>query len=100
MMQMETSRLNQIESRKDVIFDEMVQVIAHRNDLPMMAAGWNAVLQEMEMEVESLLMLSIPFYGRFSPELEVMIQMWRRLESEARALRSANDWQAAPPMAV
>ncbi len=100
MTQMETTRLTAIEAHKDVIFDEIVRQVAHRNDVPMMAAGWNSVLQEIELEVESLLMRPMPISGPQSPEIEAMVAMWRRLENEARAMRVSNDWQAAIPMAV
>jgi hypothetical protein len=99
MMRTEPSRLSYIESCKDVIFDEMVLRVAHQNNVPAMAAGWISVLAEIELEVESLLMRPM-MGGRPTPEIEGMILLWRRLEHEARALRVANDWQAALPMAV
>ena len=100
MMQTETSRLGYIESCKDIIFDEMVLRVAHQNGIPMIAAGWNSVLQQIELEVESLLMRPMSMSGQPTPEIEGMIMMWRKLENEARSLRAANDWQAALPMAV
>ena len=100
MTQLETMRLTDIEAHKDVIFDEMVRQVAHRNGVPMMATGWNGVLEEIELEVESLLMRPIQIGGPQSPELEAMVAMWRKLEREARAMRASNDWQAAIPMAV
>jgi hypothetical protein len=100
MMQKEPSRLSYIESCKDTIFDEMVLQVAHQNDVPLMAAGWDSVLSEIELEVESLLMRPVAISGPPTPEIEGMILMWRRLDNEARSLRAANDWQAALPMAV
>ncbi len=38
--------------------------------------------------------------GRQSPEIDGMIQMWRKLKDEARALRAVNNWRIAPQMAV
>ncbi len=100
MMQTETSRLSYIESCKDVIFDEMVLRVAHQNGVPLMAAGWDSVLAEIELEVESLLMRPMSMGGPPTPEIEGMVMMWRKLDNEVRALRAANDWQAALPMAV
>ena len=100
MMQMEPSRLNYITSCKDTIFDEMVLQVAHQNGVPLMAAGWDSVLSEIELEVESLLMRPMSLGGQPTPEIEDMILMWRKLDNEARSLRAANDWQAAIPMAV
>jgi hypothetical protein len=100
MMQTEPTRLSYIESCKNVIFDEMVLQVAHQNGVPIMAAGWNSVLAEIELEVESLLMRPMSMGGPPTPEIEGMIQLWRKLENEARSLRAANDWQAALPMAV
>jgi hypothetical protein len=100
MMRTEPSRLSYIDSCKDVIFDEMVLQVAHQNGVPLMAAGWNSVLQQIELEVESLLMRPMSLGGPPTPEIEGMIMMWRKLDNEARALRAANDWQAALPMAV
>jgi len=100
MMQKEPSRLSYIESCKDTIFDEMVLQVAHHNGVPLMAAGWDSVLSEIELEVESLLMRPFGMSGQPSPEIEGMILMWRKLDTEARSLRAANDWQAALPMAV
>ena len=100
MTQAESSRLSYIESCKDTIFDEMVRQVAHQHDVPLMAAGWDAVLSEIELEVESLLMRPMPITGQPTPEIEGMVQMWRKLDNEARSLRAANDWRAALPMAV
>jgi hypothetical protein len=100
MMQMETTRLTTIESHKNVIFDEIVRQVARKNDVPMMAAAWDSVLEEIELEVESLLMRPMPISGQPSPEIEAMIAMWRKLESEARALRAADDWRLPMPMVV
>ena len=100
MMHIEPSRLSQIESRKDVIFDEMIRQVAHQHHVPMMAASWDAVLEEIELEVESLLIRPASLSGRHSPEIDGMILMWRKLEAEARALRAVNDRQVALPMAV
>jgi hypothetical protein len=100
MMQTEPTRLSYIESCKNVIFDEMVLQVAHQNGVPIMAAGWSSVLAEIELEVESLLMRPMSMGGQPTPEIEGMIQLWRKLENEARSLRAANDWQAALPMAV
>jgi hypothetical protein len=100
MMLKEPSRLSHIESSKDAIFDEMLVQVAHQNGVPLMAAGWDSVLSEIELEVESLLMRPAAMSGRATPEIEGMILMWRKLDNEARSLRAANDWQAALPMAV
>lgn len=100
MMQMETTRLTSIESHKNVIFDEIVRQVARQNDVPMMAAGWDSVLEEIELEVESLLMRPMPFTGRPSPEVEAMVEMWRKLEREARALRALSGSDVSLPMAV
>ena len=100
MMRTEPTRLSYIDSCKDVIFDEMVLQVAHQNGVPLMAAGWNSVLQQIELEVESLLMRPMSMNGQPAPEIEGMAQMWRKLDTEARSLRAANDWQAALPMAV
>jgi hypothetical protein len=100
MMQTETSRLINIESRKNVIFDEIVRQVARQNDVPMMAAAWDSVLEEIELEVESLLMRPTPMTGQPTPEVEAMIAMWRMLENEARAIRAASDWKMGIPMAV
>ena len=100
MMRTEPSRLSYIESCKDTIFDEMVLQVAHQNGVPLMAAGWDSVLSQIELEVESLLMRPMSMGGPPTPEMEGMILMWRKLDTEARSLRAANDWQAALPMAV
>jgi hypothetical protein len=100
MMRTEPSRLSYIESCKDAIFDEMVLQVAHQNGVPLMAAGWESVLTEIELEVESLLMRQMSMSGQPTPEIEGMILMWRKLDNEARSLRAANDWQASLPMAV
>jgi len=100
MTRTEPSRLSYIKSCKDTIFDEMVLQVAHQNGVPLMAAGWNSVLAEIELEVESLLMRPVSMSGQPTPEIEGMILMWRKLDNEARSLRAANDWQAALPMAV
>ena len=100
MMQIEPYRLNYIKSCKDTIFDEMVLQVAHQNGVPLMAAGWDCVLAEIELEVESLLMRPVSMSGQPAPEIDGMILMWRKLDNEARSLRAANDWQAGLPMAV
>jgi hypothetical protein len=100
MMQKVPSRLSYIESCKDTIFDEMVLQVAHQHGVPLMAAGWDSVLAEIELEVESLLMRPFAMSGQPTPEIEGMILMWRKLDNEARSLRAAHDWQAALPMAV
>src|ERR1700749_3009843 len=100
MMQKEPSRLSYIESCKDTIFDEMVLQVAHQNGVPLMAAGWDTVLSEIELEVESLLMRPFGMSGQPTPEIEGMARMGRKLDNEARSPRAANDWQAALPMAV
>ena len=92
--------MSYIESCKDTIFDEMVLQVAHQHDVPLMAAGWDSVLAEIELEVESLLMRPMPVSGQPAPEIEGMIHMWRKLDNEARSLRAANDWQAVLPTAV
>jgi len=100
MMQKEPSRLSTIEASKDAIFDQMVLQVAHQHGVPLMAAGWDSVLAEIELEVESLLMRPFGMNGQPSPEIEGMILLWRKLDNEARSLRAANDWHAALPMAV
>ena len=100
MMQTEPSRLSYITSCKDTIFDEMVLQVAHQHGVPLMAAGWDSVLAEIELEVESLLMRPVSMSGQPPPEIEGMILMWRKLDNEARSLRAANDWRAALPTAV
>jgi hypothetical protein len=100
MTRLETTRLTAIEAHKDVIFDEIVRQVAHRNEVPIMAAGWNSVLQEIELEVESLLIRPMPISGPQSPEIDAMVAMWRKLENEARTVRVSNDWQVSMPMAV
>ena len=63
---MEPSRLSYIKSCKDTIFDEMVLQVAHQNGVPLMAAGWDSVLAEIELEVESLLMRPFGMSGKLS----------------------------------
>jgi hypothetical protein len=99
MTQMETILLNNIEFDKNVIFDEIVRQVARQHDVPLMAAAWDSVLEEIELEVESLLMRPT-LSGQPSAEVELMIAKWRKLENDARALRTANDWLMAIPMAV
>ncbi len=100
MTQTETSRMNEIESCKNVLFEEIVRQVAHQNNVPMMAATWDSVLEEIEYEVESLIIRPVPLNGMPSPEIEGMVRMWRKLEDEARLLRTANDWQVVLPMAM
>jgi hypothetical protein len=100
MMHAEPSRLTYIESCKDAIFDDIALRVAHQHGVPLVAAGWDSVSAEIELEVESLLMRPIAMSGPPAPEIEGMILMWRKLDNEARALRAANDWRAALPMAV
>jgi hypothetical protein len=100
MSPIETSRINEIESCKNILFAEIVRRVAQLNNVPMMAATWNSVLEEIEYEVESLLIRPMPLNGMPSPEIEGMVRMWRKLEDESRLLRTANDWQVVLPMAV
>jgi hypothetical protein len=92
--------MNEIEACKNVLFEEIVRQVARLNDVPMMAATWDSVLEEIEYEVESLIMRPMPLNGMPSPEVDCMVRMWRKLEDEARLLRTANDWQVVLPMAV
>jgi hypothetical protein len=100
MMHAEPSRLTTIESRKIVIFDEIVRHVARQNEVPIIAAAWDNVLEHIECEVEALLIRPMAASGQPTPEVEAMIEVWRRLENEARKLRAECRWNVPSPMVV
>jgi hypothetical protein len=77
------------------LFDKIVTLFAKENDVPMMAAGGYAVLEEIELAVESFLLRESRPVMNLTPEISAMAEMWRHLEREAtRARRMTIDWGA------
>lgn len=69
------------------LFDKIVNVFAKQHDLPTMAAYGNAVLEQIELAVESFLLRDICPAPDLSPEIMAMAELWRKLESDARSRR-------------
>lgn len=79
----EFSRLSQIQARKSIVLDDLFRHIACESDMPMAAAAWNQVLEDIGHEAEELSALLV---DGISPGGEEMVELWRRLEAEVLSL--------------
>lgn len=101
-----SDRSSNSDTLQGLLFDQIAKLFAKENDLPMMAAGGNAVLEQVEWAVESFLLRETRPVMGLSPEINAMAEMWRKLERESRSRRVTTAWSALPaasfsaPMAI
>ena len=88
-METETTRLTNIEAQQGAIFGQIAKYVAKENDVPMMAATWSTVLEEIEFLVECFLQMRFSSQKMAAPpEITAMAEIWRKLENEASRLRT------------
>ncbi len=92
-----SSRPSNIEALQGQLFDNIVKCFAKENDVPMMASGGYAVLEEIELAVESLLLRPSISNLDLSPEIAAMAEMWRKLERDAKSRRPPIRWDMLSP---
>jgi hypothetical protein len=88
--------LRKMEPRQGWLFEQIVKRVAAENDVPLTSAGGNEVLQEIEFAVGALLLRGTRMMVDLSPEIDAMVEVWRKLEREARSKRMAAWWRPEP----
>jgi hypothetical protein len=99
-----SGRTSNIEALKGQLFDHIVMHFGKDNGVPMMVAGGGAVIEEIELAVERLLLCPSVASAALSTEINAMAEMWRSLDrmtrSERYPARNAPSMPYAMPMAV
>ena len=93
---MSTSHLRTLEPRQGLLFEQIVKRIAAEHDVPVTAAGGIEVLQEISFAVGAMLSGRSRIMADLSPEIDAMVEVWRKLDREAHSYRRPADWQTQP----
>ncbi len=88
--------LRTLEPHQGRLFEQIVKRIAAENDVPVTAAGGVEVLQEIGFAVGAMLTGRSRIMTKLSPEIDAMVEVWRKLEREARSSRRSVDWRTQP----
>lgn len=84
--------LRTLEPRQGLLFEQMVKRVAAENGVPLTAAGGVEVLQEIGFAVGAML-TGGRVMTNLSPEIDAMVEVWRKLERESRITRRSSDWR-------
>jgi hypothetical protein len=82
------------EPRQGVLFEQIVKRIAAENDVPL--TGGAEVIQEIGFAVGAMLRGSSRTMTSLSPEIDAMVEVWRKLEREAQSSRHPAWWRTEP----
>ena len=82
-----SDRQSGIDALKGKLFDSIVMHFGKDNGVPMMMAGADTVLEEIELAVERLLICPSASTAELSPEVSAMAEMWRTLDRTTRSER-------------
>jgi hypothetical protein len=93
---MSTPHLRTLEPQQGLLFEQIVKRIAAEHDVPVTAAGGTEVLQEISFAVGAMLSGRSRLITKLSPEIDAMVEVWRKLEREARNSRRSADWRMQP----
>jgi hypothetical protein len=84
------------EPRQGLLFEQIVKRVAAENGVPLTAAGGAEVLQEIGFAVGAMLTGGSRAMTNLSPEIDAMVEVWRKLERESRITRRSSDWRSEP----
>jgi len=93
---MTTTHVRALEPRQGLLFEQIVKRVAAENDVPLTAAGGTEVLQEIGFAVGAMLRGGSQIMTNLSPEIHAMIEVWHKMEHEARTNRRAAWWRTEP----
>lgn len=93
---MTTLHLRTPEPQQGLLFEQIVKRVAAESGVPVTAAGGTEVLQEIGFAVGALLSGRSRVMTNLSPEIDAMVEVWRKLEREARTTRRSADWRTQP----
>jgi hypothetical protein len=93
---MSTPHLRTQEPQQGLLFEQIVKRVAAENGVPVTAAGGVEVLQEIGFAVGAMLTGRSRVMANLSPEIDAMVEVWRKLEREARSSRWSADWRTQP----
>jgi pyrroloquinoline quinone (PQQ) biosynthesis protein C len=92
---MTTPYLRTLKPGQALLFEQIVKRVAAENDVPVTAGGAE-VLQEIGFAVGAMLCGRSRIMSNLSPEIDAMIEVWRKLERDAHASRRSTDWRTQP----
>jgi len=93
---MSAPHLRTLEPQQGLLFEQIVKLVAAEHDVPLTAAGGMEVLQEIGFAVGAMLTGRSRIMTNLSPEIDAMVEVWRKLEREARSSRQSADWRTQP----
>jgi pyrroloquinoline quinone (PQQ) biosynthesis protein C len=93
---MSTPHLRTLEPHQGLLFEQIVKRVAAENDVPVTAAGGVEVLQEIGFAVGAMLSGRSRIMTNLSPEIDAMVEVWRKLEREARSAHRSAGWRSQP----
>lgn len=91
------SYLRTPEPRQGLLFEQIVKRIAAENDVPLTAGG--EVLHEISFAVGAMLRGGCRMMTDLSPEIHAMVEVWRKLDREARSTRH-QAWGPVEPVSM
>jgi len=93
---MMTLNLRPLEPRQGLLFEQIVKRVAAENGVPLTAAGGTEVLQEIGFAVGAMLRGGSQVMTNLSPEIDAMVEVWRKLDREAHSTRRPAWWRTEP----
>jgi len=93
---MPTPHLRILEPQQGLLFEQIVKRVAAESGVPVTAAGGVEVLQEIGFAVGAMLTGRSRIMTNLSPEIDAMVEVWRKLERDARNSRRPTDWRTQP----
>ncbi|HEX4505607.1 MAG TPA: hypothetical protein VH722_07735 [Alphaproteobacteria bacterium] len=93
---MSTPHLRTLEPHQGLLFEQIVKRVAAESGVPLTAAGGVEVMQEIGFAVGAMLTGRSRVMTNLSPEIDAMVEVWRKLEGEARISRRSADWRTQP----
>ncbi len=91
-----TPHLRTQEPRQGLLFEQIVKRVAAENGVPLTAAGGSEVLQEIGFAVGAMLSGGSRVMTNLSPEIDAMVEVWRKLDREARISSRGRSWRSEP----
>jgi hypothetical protein len=91
---MTTPHLRPLEPRQGLLFELIVKRVAAENDVPL--TGGTEVLQEIGFAVGAMLRGGSQVMTNLSPEIDAMVEVWRKLDREAQSAKRPAWWRTEP----
>lgn len=91
---MTTPHLRLLEPRQGLLFELIVKRVAAENGVPL--TGGTEVLQEIGFAVGAMLRGGTQVMANLSPEIDAMVEVWRKLDREAQSTKRPAWWPTEP----